>query len=76
MTDRRLASKMAAQHVGLPDSTWRAYVARGTAPKPDGHDDGFDMDYWLESTLDRWRASRPGHGGRPKKKNAGDAAAT
>lgn len=70
MTDRRLASRVAAEYLGLSDSTWRAYVARGTAPKPDGHDDGFDMDYWLESSLNRWMASRPGHGGRPRKNAA------
>lgn len=67
MPDRRLASRVAADYVGLSDSTWRAYVARGQAPRPDGHDDGFDMDYWLTSTLDKWQASRPGHGGRPRK---------
>ena len=72
MTDRRLASKKAAAHVGVSDSTWRAYVARGQAPGPNGHDDGFDMDYWLESTLDAYKASRPGQPGRPRKKIAGE----
>lgn len=67
MTDRRLSSRVAAEYVGLPDSTWRAYVTRGTAPPADGHDDGFDMDYWLQSKLDEWMEGRPGHGGRPRK---------
>lgn len=60
----RLGSKAAAAYVEVAASTWRAYVARGQAPAPDGKDEGFGKDYWLKSTLDAWRASRPGPGAR------------
>lgn len=64
---RRLGSKAAASYCGLGWSTFRGYVARGQAPKPDGYDDDFSQDYWLATSLDTWLASRPGHGGRPRK---------
>jgi hypothetical protein len=64
MTDRRLGNVAAAAYVGVAASTWRAYVARGQAPGPDGKDEGFGRDYWLESTLKTWKDSRPGPGAR------------
>jgi predicted DNA-binding transcriptional regulator AlpA len=64
----RLGNPAAAAYVGVSPSTWRAYVARGQAPKPDGRDEGFGRDYWLKSTLDAWNDSRPGPG-RPRKES-------
>ena len=44
-------------------STWRAYVHRGHAPKPDGWYDK-RTPWWWESTIDEWMANRPGRGAR------------
>jgi hypothetical protein len=64
MGERRLASTAAARYLGIDPATWRAYVSRGQAPKPDGHDEDFDRDYWLESTLKAFKDNRPGPGTR------------
>jgi hypothetical protein len=48
-------------------ATFRGYVSRNKAPAADGHDDDFDQDYWLDTTLDKWLATRHGRSGRPRK---------
>lgn len=63
----RLGGPAVAAYLRIKPSTWRAFVARNQAPPPDGIDDAFGRQYWLKSTLDKWKASRPGHGGRPPK---------
>jgi len=63
----RWGSKAVATYLGIKPSTWRALVAQGRAPKPDGVDEGFGRNYWLKTTIVTWNAERPGHGGRPPK---------
>ncbi len=58
----RYGNQAAADYLGISGSTWRSYVARGQAPAADGKDEGFGKDYWLKTTLDAWKASRPGRG--------------
>ena len=55
---RKLRSHDIAARANIQPSTWRDYVSRGRAPKPDGH---FDQrtPYWLEETIAEWEASRP-----------------
>lgn len=57
-TGGRLTTQGVAEHLDIKASTWRAYVARGQAPQPDGHYDA-RTPYWLASTIDTWKASRP-----------------
>lgn len=67
---RKLIGKAAAQHLGIAESTWRAYVARDQAPPADGHDEFYGKPYWLDTTLDRWKDGRPGRGNRtPRNKS-------
>jgi hypothetical protein len=52
----RLTVAEAAELVGVAPATWRAYVARGRAPKPDGRHDK-RTPYWFRSTVEGWRLS-------------------
>lgn len=61
---KRLGSKAAAEYLGLGYSTWRGLLSRGKGPKPDGVDESFGKDYWLPSSLDKWKKNRPGQGAR------------
>jgi hypothetical protein len=63
-TDVRLSVSAAAELAGLKVDTWRAYVTRGKAPKPDGVDETFGRRYWFRSTVQGWLNSRPGRGAR------------
>ena len=48
-------------------STWRGYVARGTAPKPDDRiidDKGRARPVWWRSRIAAWMMTRPGQGAR------------
>lgn len=49
---RPLSSSAAAERVGVAASTWRAYVARDQAPKPD-LEDGM----WHQATVDAYRVT-------------------
>lgn len=72
----KLYHEGAAAYVGVARSTWRDYTSsRGgyppRGPAPDGTDmeNGFARPYWYPSTLDAWKANRPGQGkggGRPR----------
>lgn len=53
--DDRLTVGEVAALIGVATSTFRAYVARGQAPPPDGHLDG-RTPYWLRSTIKSWRS--------------------
>lgn len=64
MAERRFAGHKAAEYLGISPVTWRGYVFRGVAPAADGHDDDLDRDYWLQSTLDTFKANRIGQGKR------------
>lgn len=59
----RLRTDEAAERAGVAPSTWRDYVARDRAPKPDGHYDERSP-YWFESTVDDFMQHRPGRGRR------------
>jgi hypothetical protein len=59
---KRLGSKAAAEYLGLGYSTWRGLRSRKKAPPPDGIDESFGKEYWLPSSLDKWKANRPGQG--------------
>jgi len=52
-------AQAAAAAGGIKPSTWRAYVARGRAPKPDGFADPCGCPWWWESTVVGWQQSRP-----------------
>jgi transposase-like protein len=47
-----------ADRLNIQPGTWRDYVSRDQAPKPDGH---FDLrtPYWFEATIAQYEASRP-----------------
>ena len=59
----RLTVTQAAEMAGVTPSTWRSYVAREQAPKPDGE---FDKrtPWWWDSTVQSWVDNRPGRGRR------------
>jgi hypothetical protein len=61
---RKLGNADAAARVGLKPATWRAYVARGQAPEPDGREEVSGTPWWWPTTLDAWMALRPGPGAR------------
>lgn len=42
----------------IEPATFRSYVSRGQAPAADGMVDG-GRPYWLQSTIDRWRTTKP-----------------
>lgn len=67
MSDDQLTAKEAAALAGLAASTWRDYVSRGTAPRPDGRLG--NQTWWWRSTVEEWLASRPGRGYRTDLKN-------
>lgn len=62
---------MARHYLSVSDVARRLGITVGALntlrlPEPDvyvGHARG-----WTEETIDEWNAHRPGHGGRPKKK--------
>lgn len=57
MEERLTVSAVAERLGGIQPSTWRAYVARDQAPKPDGWYDR-RTPWWYASTIDAWRGSR------------------
>jgi predicted DNA-binding transcriptional regulator AlpA len=63
MARRKLTVPEAAERAGCKPSTWRAYVNRGHAPRPDGRYD-LRTPWWWESTVDAWKDARPGRGAR------------
>jgi hypothetical protein len=64
MRRERLTVAQAAERAGVATSTWRSYVARDQAPKPDGAYDA-RTPWWWASTVDTWMGARPGRGRRP-----------
>ena len=71
--DRLLTSKEAAEVVGVKPATWLSLVSQGYAPKPDDPDEGRPVNRrtprWLESSVETFKANRPGRGapGRPRR---------
>ena len=66
----QLSSQEAASLIGIAPSTWRDYVAKGVAPRPDGKIG--NSNWWHRSTVERWVASRPGRGSRTDLRAAGE----
>jgi predicted DNA-binding transcriptional regulator AlpA len=67
-----LNAEEAAERAGVKRGTWSAYVARERAPLPDERDLRTGAPLWRESTVDVWKASRPGQGkggGRPRRES-------
>jgi hypothetical protein len=60
--DVQLSSREAAAIWGIAPSTWRAYVADGLAPQPDGRFGS--QNWWWRSTVVEALADRPGQGAR------------
>lgn len=54
----RLTVREVAEHLGIAPSTFRAYVARDFAPKPDGQYDA-RTPWWSRETVEAWAAGRP-----------------
>lgn len=48
----------------IKPSTWRAYVARGQAPKPIGFHPDTGRRVWDEAQVTAWADQRPGQGAR------------
>lgn len=67
--DRQLTAKDVAEVLGLEVSTVRGYAARGFMPEPDGRLGR--TDWWWESNIHAWNASRPGQGWRKGRKGGG-----
>lgn len=44
---------------GVTRETWRTYVSRGAAPRPEGHVGG--SPWWTRHTIERWVDSRADH---------------
>jgi hypothetical protein len=66
-TAKRVGNSGAALIAGISPGTWRAYVARGDAPPPDGREAISGAPWWRVSTVERWMRSRPGQGARTDK---------
>lgn len=59
MTADELTTAAVADLLGIEPATWRAYVARGQAPGPDGRHDA-RTPYWRRETVEAWQAGRRG----------------
>lgn len=60
----KLGNIQAAALLDVNPSTWRAYVARGQAPAPDGHEEISGAPWWWRRTVEAFKRSRPGRGAR------------
>lgn len=67
-SDPLLTTAQIAIHLGIDPGTWRGYVSRGYAPKPDVPDDSAPPNRrnprWLTSTVDLFARNRTGAGRR------------
>lgn len=63
MTERWTARQV-AEYLGVKPRTFLAWVYRGKAPAPDGHEELSRMPWWWPATVRAWNASRPGRGTR------------
>jgi predicted DNA-binding transcriptional regulator AlpA len=66
----QLSSREAAALIGVAASTWRDYVADGRAPAPDGQIGS--SNWWWQTTVEEWKATRPGRGARTDLLNIGE----
>jgi hypothetical protein len=65
---KKLYVEDVSSRTGVEGTTWRAYVARGQAPHPQGRDiiNGRAQPWWEEGVIDHWIAGRPGPGRRSR----------
>lgn len=70
MTQRFLGRTQVATRLGLEKNTIGSYLNKGMLPPPDAiiGEGRAAVSGWLPETIDAWDASRPGKGGRPRKK--------
>lgn len=57
----------AAEYLGIKRNTLSSYVARGIGPEalPEKHADGqYNLPVFTRTSLDTWKAQRPGQGAR------------
>lgn len=68
MQGKKLYVEDVTAHTGLDSATWRAYVARGQAPHPNGRDiiRGRAQPWWTTEAIQRWITGRPGPGYRDR----------
>lgn len=70
--DKLLTGPEAAARLGLTPATWRGYVSKGYAPKPDDADEGRPVNRraprWRVSTIDEFAGNRLGQGARTDRK--------
>lgn len=65
MDDEQLIGVVAAAHIArIAPSSWRTYVARGRAPKPDAPRDANGRPRWKKTTVEAWQEQKPGQGHR------------
>ncbi|CBT76273.1 MAG TPA: transcriptional regulator [Glutamicibacter sp.] len=69
MTIRYLSLNRVAQRFGISPHTAKKYADEGRLPVHDAEigDAPRNTRGWLPETIDTWNATRPGHGGRPRK---------
>ena len=64
-----LTTEQVARRLGIAPATWRGYVHRGKAPKPDRKLGPLNL--WRPSTIDAWVHVRPGQGFRSDRVSPG-----
>lgn len=71
MSQHFLGRSQVAERLGLADGTISSYIGKGMLPEPDAIIGTPQRPTygWLPETIDTWQASRPGKGGRPRKKS-------
>lgn len=62
-----LTAAEAAELVGIAPSTWRSYVARGSAPRPERSIGPLNL--WRREAVEAWQRTRPGRGNWRKPKS-------
>ncbi len=69
MTIHYLSVNGVASYLGISPHTAKKYADDGRLPEPDAviGEPPRNTRGWLPETIDAWNASRPGHGGRPRK---------
>ncbi|TLK56549.1 transcriptional regulator [Glutamicibacter sp. V16R2B1] len=74
MTIRYLTIAGIASRLGISPTSAKKYADDGRLPEPDAvtGDGPRAVRGWLPETIDAWNATRPGHGGRPRKTDRED----
>jgi hypothetical protein len=64
-----LNAQETAGRAGVRPGTWRAYVARGHAPKHERRNPVTGVEEWADAAVGEWLAGRPGQGARTDRKS-------